>query len=261
MRRRALAGYASQLDLAQADADYRDTQQLIPSAELSISEQEDGLSLLLGTNPRSFACDGGLHGIALPTVPGAVPASLMRRRPDIKAAEEKVVAADHSLDAARAAFMPDVQISASGGEIASTLIASPVTIWSLGGSVLAPLFDSGRLQAQQEEAAAARDSSAFAYREAALTAFEEAEDQLAAVQRTDEKERALQSERDVLARTLTLATNRYRAGYSPYLDQLDAQRGLLGADLALVQARADRLSSTVKLYQALGGGWQETENR
>jgi outer membrane protein TolC len=140
--------------------------------------------------------------------------------------------------------------------VASTLIASPVTIWSLGNSILAPIFDGGRLQAGQEEAAAARDSSAFAYRKAALTAFGEVEDQLVAVQKTDHQERTLETERDILARTLRQATSRYRAGYSPYLDQLDAQRTLLGTELKLAQSRADRLTSTVKLYQALGGGWQ-----
>ncbi|MEI9985392.1 MAG: efflux transporter outer membrane subunit [Aliidongia sp.] len=256
-RQRARAGYSSQLDLAQADADYRDTEQLIPAAQLAISQQEDGLSLLLGDNPREIACDGGLHTITLPAVPGAVPASLMRHRPDIMAAEQQLVAADHSLDSARAAFMPDIQISASGGEVASNIIESPVALWSLGGSALAPIFDSGRLQAQQDAAAAARDSSAFAYRKAALTAFREVEDALATMRRSGERDNALRAERDILAKTLALATNRYRSGYSPYLDQLDAQRGLLTVDLALVQARTDRLSAAINLYQALGGGWQE----
>jgi len=177
------------------------------------------------------------------------------------AAEEQLVAADRSLDSVRAAFMPDVQLSASGGLVASTIISSPVWIFSLGGSIVAPLFDSGRLKAQQETVAARRDQAAFAYRRAALTAFREVEDALASDQRLSEQEAALVAQRDVLARTLTLATNRYRAGYSPYLDQLDAERGLLSADLALVQSHADRLNAVVSLYQALGGGWRRTEDR
>jgi len=256
-RRRAQVGYASQLDLAQAEADYYAAEQLIPTAQLAISRQEDGLSVLLGDNPRAIQRGADLHKLALPSVPAAVPASLMRRRPDIVAAEEQLIAADRSLDSARAAFMPDVQLSASGGLVGSTLISSPVAIFSLGGSILAPLFDSGRLRAQQETVAARRDQAAFSYRKTTLTAFREVEDALASVQRFNEQETALSAQRDVLARALSLATSRYRAGYSPYLDQLDAERGLLAAELALVQIRSDRLTALVTLYQALGGGWQE----
>jgi len=179
----------------------------------------------------------------------------LRRRPDIVQAEQQVVAADRSLDAARAAFMPSIQLSAAGGIVNSTLITGPIGIFSIGGSILAPIFEGGRLRAQADVAAAQRDEAAFAYRKAALTAFREVEDALASLQRTSEQEAALRRERDALARALVHATNRYRAGYSSYLEQLDAQRGLLSADLSLVQARADQLSAAVSLYQALGGGW------
>ena len=260
-RRRFEAGYSSELDLVQAEADYRAAAQLIPAALLAIARQEDGLSILLGVNPQQIDRGVDLDKLAFPSVPATVPATLLRRRPDIVAAEEQLVAADRSLDSVRAAFMPDVQLSASGGPVASTIISSPVWIFSLGGSIVAPLFDSGRLKAQQETVAARRDQAAFAYRRAALTAFREVEDALASDQRLSEQEAALVAQRDVLARTLTLATNRYRAGYSPYLDQLDAERGLLSADLALVQSRADRLNAVVSLYQALGGGWRRTEDR
>jgi NodT family efflux transporter outer membrane factor (OMF) lipoprotein len=260
-RRRFAAGYSSELDLVQAEADYRAAAQLIPAALLAIARQEDGLSILLGVNPQQIDRGVDLDKLAFPSVPATVPATLLRRRPDIVAAEEQLVAADRSLDSVRAAFMPDVQLSASGGPVASTIISSPVWIFSLGGSIVAPLFDSGRLKAQQETVAARRDQAAFAYRRAALTAFREVEDALASDQRLSEQQAALVAQRDVLARTLTLATNRYRAGYSPYLDQLDAERGLLSADLALVQSRADRLNAVVSLYQALGGGWRRTEDR
>ncbi|MEJ1968978.1 MAG: efflux transporter outer membrane subunit [Rhizomicrobium sp.] len=259
-RRRAEVGYASQLDLAQAEADYRTAEQLIPAAQLAIARQENGLSILLGDNPRAIERGVELHAIALPVVPPAVPASLMRRRPDIVAAEDQLVAADHSLDSARAAFLPDVQLSAAGGVVGSTLIASPVGIFSLGGSILAPIFDSGRLQAQQETVAARRDQAAFAYRKTALGAFREVEDALSAVRRLDEQEASLAAQRATLAHALALATSRYREGYSPYLDQLDAERGLLSTELALVQARSDRLTAVVTLSQALGGGWNKPES-
>ncbi|MDB5480929.1 MAG: transporter [Caulobacteraceae bacterium] len=255
-RRRTAAGYASQLDLAQAEADYAATARLVPTAQLAIALQEDGLSLLLGESPRAFERGADLAAIALPTIPASVPSSLLRRRPDIAAVEQQLIAANHSLDSARAAFMPDVQLSASGGLDNSTIIPQAVWVYALGGAVLTPIFDSGRLRAQQETVAARRDQAAFAYRKAALVAFREVEDALASLQRLQEQEADLNAERAVLAHTVTLATNRYRAGYSPYLDQLDAQRGLLSADLSLVESRAERLNAAVTLFQALGGGWQ-----
>ncbi|HEY0265786.1 MAG TPA: efflux transporter outer membrane subunit [Rhizomicrobium sp.] len=255
-KRRADAGYGTQLDLAQAEAAYHATEQLIPATELAITRQEDGLSLLLGSNPRDIERGTPLDGLAAPRVPVSLPAALLRRRPDIAAAEQQLAAADHALDAARDAFMPDVQLAADGGLVGSTLVAgSPLGVWALGGSILAPLFSAGRLEAQQDAATARRDQAAFAYRKAALTAFKEVEDSLQAVGRDVEQEQALAAQRDSLARALALASNRYREGYSPYLDQLDAQRGLLSARLALVQARTDRFNALVTLYQSLGGGW------
>jgi multidrug efflux system outer membrane protein len=256
-RRRTGAGYASQLDLAQAEADYAATAQLVPAAQLAISRQEDGLSLLLGESPRAFERGADLDALALPAIPGSVPAALLRRRPDIVAAEQQLVAADRTLDSARAAFLPDVQLSASGGGVGSSLIPRSVWVFALGGGLVAPIFDSGRLKAQQETVAARRDQAAFAYRKTALVAFREVEDALATLQRLQEQEAALDAQRAVLARTVALATSRYRAGYSPYLDQLDAQRGLLSADLALAQSRGERLNAAVTLYAALGGGWQD----
>jgi outer membrane protein TolC len=184
-----------------------------------------------------------------------LPSELVRRRPDIAQAEQLIVAADRSLDAARAEFMPSIQLGLSGGYVDSTLIADPVGIFSIGGSILAPLFEGGRLHAQADAAAARRDQAAYQYRKVALNAFREVEDALAAFQRTYEQELILQQERDALARALVQATNRYHAGYSSYLEQLDAQRGLLSADLSLVQARGERLGAAVNLFQALGGGW------
>ncbi|MBV9572244.1 MAG: efflux transporter outer membrane subunit [Alphaproteobacteria bacterium] len=255
-RHRAQVGYSSQLDLAQADAAYQATRQLIPATELAVTKQEDGLSVLLGENPRGIERNRHFDGFAVPSIPVSVPASLLSRRPDIASAEQQLAATDHALNAARDAFMPDIQLAASGGYVGSTLIpSSPLLIWSLGASILAPIFTAGRLEAQQDAATARRDQAAFVYRKTALTAFREVQDALAAVQRLAEQEKTLEAQREVLAHALKLARNRYRAGYSPYLDQLDAQRQLLSAQLSLVQTHADRLTATIQLYQSLGGGW------
>ncbi len=253
--RRANAGYSSRLDLAQAQAEYQATAQQIPAAELAVARQENGLSILLGREPGPVARGKPLDAIGMPQAPVLMPSRLLERRPDVAAAANQIVAADRSLDAARAAFMPHIKLSASGGVVASTLLADPITIFSLGGSILAPLFEGGRLRAQANVASARRDQAAFAYRQVALNAFREVEDGLAAQQRDLEQEGALEAQRNALAAALRLADNRYRAGYSPYLELLDAQRALLSAELALVQSRADRLTSAVLLYQAVGGGW------
>lgn len=136
----------------------------------------------------------------------------------------------------------------------SSALGDPISIWSVGGSILAPVFSGGRLQGQFDAATAQRDQAAFAYHKTVLTAFREVEDQLAVIDRLNAQEQALMAQRAAVADALRHATNRYRAGYSPYLEQLDAQRSLVGVDLALIQLRADRLNAYVALYQALGGG-------
>ena len=235
--------------------EYRAAEQLIPAAEAAIARQENALSLLLGEAPRAVARGLDLGQFHAPAIPVALPADLLRRRPDLAQAEQQIVAADRSLDSARAAFMPNVQLTAAGGLVGSSLIDDPVRVFSLGGSLLAPLLDGGRLRALQDVAAARRDQAAFGYRKAALTAFREVEDALAAEQGARAQAVVFEAQRRAVAETLTLATHRYRAGYSPHIEVLDAQRGLLSVELALIQARTDRLNAIIALYQSVGGGW------
>ncbi|MES2072565.1 MAG: efflux transporter outer membrane subunit [Pseudomonadota bacterium] len=255
-KRRSEAGYAPALDLWQAQAEYHATEQLIPAALLAIRRQENALSVLLGEAPQDFPRSGSLGKLLAPEVPLSLPSSLLRRRPDLIQAEQQLVAADHSLDAVRASFMPSVRLGASGGVVASNLLNNPIAVFSLGGSVLAPLLDSGRLDAQQDAAVARRDQAAFAYRKAVLTAFREVEDARAAAARNAEQATALGLQRDALFQVQERARKRYRSGYAPYLEQLDAQRSYLNAELALVQAQAEQLAAHVRLYQALGGEWR-----
>ncbi|WP_016744071.1 TolC family protein, partial [Rhizorhabdus wittichii] len=176
-------------------------------------------------------------------------------RPDIAQAERQLAAADSSLAVARKRFLPQLRLSASAGAAFSSLLDDPITLWQVGGSILAPIFQGGRLTAQAEAAAGQRDQAAFAYRKAVLTGFREVEDALASVRRIDEQVALATHQRDTLAEALRLATNRYREGYSPYLEQLDAQRQLLAAELNLAQLQSDGFAARIQLYQALGGGW------
>jgi len=258
-RRRAETGYTSRLEQRQAEGEYHATEQLVEAAQLAITRQENALSLLVGDTPTTIARGATLEALATPAIPDGLPADLLRRRPDLFQAEQTLVAADRSLDSARAALLPSVSLTGSVGLVLSTALSDPVGVFSLGGSVLSPLFDGGRLRAQERGAIARRDTAAFTYRRTALSAFREVEDALAGVLRFGQQADAVAAQRDALAGALVNASERYRAGYTSYLEQLDAQRGLLNAELALAQARADRLTAYVALYQAMGGGWSRAD--
>ncbi|MCC2601261.1 efflux transporter outer membrane subunit [Sphingopyxis yananensis] len=258
-RDRAEAGYTSQLELRQAEAEYRATEQQIPAVEALIARQEHALSLLTGQNPTAIVRGAGFSALKRPLVPHVLPSELVRRRPDISQAEYNLAATDANLRVARANFLPQLRLAASAGAVISSALQDPVTIWSVGGSILAPLFQRGRLTGQFDAATAQRDQAAFAYRRTVLTAFREVEDQLSNIDRLHAQSQALEAQQAAVADVLRHATNRYRAGYSPYLEQVDAQRALLSVDLALLQLQADRLNAYVALYQALGGTVQLPE--
>ncbi|MFJ3055400.1 efflux transporter outer membrane subunit [Herbaspirillum sp. NPDC087042] len=254
--RRAQQGYSSRLEVEQSQSEYASAEQLIASTRMAISRDENALSLLAGQPALPLAPGSSLQTLALPAIRPDQPAALLRQRPDIYQAEQQLVAADHSLDAARAALMPSLRIGLSGGVVGSNLLPDPLSIFSAGGSILAPLLDGGRLRAQADATAARRDEAAYAYQKAVLVAWRDVEDALAAVRAAQAQQQAVQEQEVALREALAMSRKRYRAGYSPYLEQLDAQRGLLSAQLLEVQARADRLSATVSLAQALGGGWE-----
>lgn len=255
-QRRAGAGYSPGLELAQARAEYEATAQVIPVLEQAIARQENALRLLTGDLPDTVERGIALADLTIPAIPAGLPSELLRRRPDVAQAEYQLAASDHTLAAARKNFLPQVRLTSTAGAAVSDLLNDPIGIWSVGGSVLAPLFEGGKLRAGAEAAGAQRDQAAFAYRKTALGAFREVDDALATVKHGDEQVAILMRQRDASAEGLRLASNRYREGYAPYLEQLDAQRSLFAVELALIQARADALSARVQLFQAMGGGWE-----
>lgn len=253
--RRVRIGYSPKLELQQAEVDYQAALLLVPAIEQARARQENALSVLAGRVPGPVERAEGLAALTKPPLPEALPSELLRRRPDLAQAEFQLAATDSNLAAARKRFLPSLRLSASAGAAFSTLLGDPVALFSVGGSILAPLFEGGRLRAGAEAAAAQRDAAAFNYRKVALTAFREVNDALAAVDGLDRQVQVQTAQRDALAEAYRLANNRYREGYSPLLEQLDTQRGLLAAELALIQARSDALNARISLYQALGGGW------
>jgi NodT family efflux transporter outer membrane factor (OMF) lipoprotein len=257
-RRQFEVGYSSRLELSQAEAEYRATAGVVPQLERSIAQQENALDVLVGANPGPVERGTELAGLNVPAIQPGLPSELLRRRPDIASAESAVAAADASLAAARDQMLPSLRLTASLGAYATSLpdlLSSPTKLWSVGGSVLAPLFDAGRLRAQAQISASLRDRAVFAYEAAVRNAFADTENALSAVRRLREQLDEAEARRVATAEVLRIAHNRYRNGYSSYLEELDAQRNAFSAENTVLQLRAAWLQAHVDLYRALGGGW------
>jgi outer membrane protein, multidrug efflux system len=256
-RSRQQHGYASKLELAQAESEFRATAQAVPQLELAASRAEHALRVLQGATPGAVERGTTLSAIVLPALPDAgLPSALLRRRPDIAASESQLVASDAQLAAAKAQLLPSLRLTAAFGTAgADVLHGDPFTLWSLGGSVLAPIFNGGRLRAQVEASTSRRDQALIGYEKTVLTAFAEVEDQLAALSLIERQATELEAQRAAVQDALRIAHNRFRAGYASYLEELDAQRSLFSVEQLSVQLRADLLTAHVNLYRALGGGW------
>jgi outer membrane protein, multidrug efflux system len=256
-RSRHERGYASALEPAQAQAELRATAQAIPQWQLAAQRQERVLNVLLARPPGPVDRGVPLLSLAARGVPDAgLPSALLRRRPDIFSAELQVVAADAQLAAARAQLLPSLRLSAALGSVGSSALrGDPFGIWSLGGSVLAPIFNGGRLRSLATASASRRDQALIAYEHAVLTSFAEVENQLAAFKFQREQLQQAEAQQAAVESALHIAGRRYREGYASYLDELLAQRNLFSVEQQVLQLRADLLLTEVGIYRALGGGW------
>ena len=260
-------GYISQLQQSQALAELESVKQSLEQLTLALQRQRIALMQLVGGSGDAQAqelaqatmADGAaFSSMALPVMPApGLPSSLLERRPDIARAQLQLAASDSNLAAQRAAFLPQVSLSANLGSLfINALDYNPARIWSLGGSILAPLFSGGRLQGQFDAASAQRDQAAYAYRGVVIKAFGDVETALVSTEHLQTQWQRAKEREKVLSQTLGFAKDRYDAGYASYLDQLDAQRNLFGVQQEVVRLRQSQLENAVVLYQALGGGWQ-----
>ncbi len=256
-RARQQRGYGTALDTAQAEAEWRATAQVIPALELASRRQEFALDILLARTPGPIERGLPLLSFPLESLPDAgLPSELLRRRPDIASAEQQVVAADARFAAARGQLLPSVQLSATFGSVESTaLLGSPFTIWSLGGSVLAPIFNGGRLRSLAQASSSRRDEALIGYERTVLNSLSEVETQLVSFADQKRQLEATEAERVAVAESLRIATRRFDEGYSSHLDELQAERALFNVDEAILQLHASLLISKVGLFRALGGGW------
>jgi multidrug efflux system outer membrane protein len=189
-----------------------------------------------------------------------LPSTLLERRPDIRLAEENLVAANAQIGVAKAALLPRISLTGLlGGESAelSSLARSSAGIWSIGFALAQPIFTWGRLTAEVDATTARQKQALIGYQKSIQTAFREVSDALVNVGQTSAMEIDLQSSVDAARDALRLSTERYEAGYSAYLAVLDAQRSLNISQLALIRNRQSQLSASVDLMKALGGGWTD----
>ena len=257
---RESGGVAGMQDVAQS-------QSLVYAAEASIvsiqrlrEQQENALCILLGRNPGPLQRGAGFTTQQLRTeVPAGLPSSLLERRPDLRAAEQQLIAANADIGQAKAAFYPQVTLTGTYGfqSVAlSDLFTGAAQTWKFGPAVTMPLFTGGALRGNLQLAQAQFQESLASYQQSVQTAFREVSDSLIAYQRSREY-RARQEANTLARRTATdLANFRYEGGVTSYLEVLYNEQELFTAELNLSQARLDELLSVVQLYRALGGGWQ-----
>jgi outer membrane protein, multidrug efflux system len=261
LKNRQAGGVGTLLDLRQGEQLVYTAAETIPALQQQIEQTENQISLLLGKPPGEV-----IRGLSLteqvvpPDVPAGLPSALLERRPDIRAAEQVLIAANAEIGVAKAAYFP--QISLSGflggqGTQLSSLFSGPSAVWNFTPQVTPPIFTAGRLKSNVQLTQAFRDSALIQYEKTIQTAFTEVSNALIAHQRV--RESRVQQELLVAAlqdRT-RLAYVRYRGGVDTLLNALDSDRDLFQAELALSQIRLNELDSVVQLYKALGGGWQQ----
>ena len=257
-------GVANKLDVLQAQQVLDTANVQIPDLERQIAQEENAISILLGNYPQAVTRGRKLVEQALPPeVPPGLPSSLIERRPDIREAEHILVAANAEIGVAKAQFFPQISLTASGGgsfgrsSAFSSLMSSQLGFWSYGAQVSQPIFTGGALRGNLRLAESQYQQALIVYRQAIQRAFGDVSDALIGY----EKFHQVRLRQDVtvadLQESVRLSNMRYTGGTTTYLEVLDGQRSLFSAELTLAEARGNEYQSLVRLYRALGGGWQQ----
>jgi NodT family efflux transporter outer membrane factor (OMF) lipoprotein len=266
VQRRVKAGFAAPADAIQETANLAAQETALPALEQQELEARTALAMLLGRPPEGFDVKGiSLDGIAAPAVAPGLPSELLRRRPDLVTAEANLAAAHADLAAAEAAYLPDITLTANAGLQSPALNAAVMTLGGtgFGASVAAGLvqtiFDGGKIAAKTDEMKAREEELLAQYRGVAFAAFGDVENALGNLAHEAAQDMAAQNQVTQSERLLMAAQNKYRAGSADFLVVVDAQRSLYAARDQLAQIRVARLSASVALFKALGGGWTEAQ--
>ena len=263
-------GTVSGLDVATAQAQLAIAQATIPDLQRQIGIAEDQLSVLLGRNPDEILRTENkrLKRVTEPPAPppappAGLPSALLERRPDLREAEQTLVAANANVGIAKANLFPTITLTGAGGDVStalSDLFSGPTRAWSVGGGLLQPLLSSQRNLYQLDLADAQKRQALLQYQQSIQTAFREVSDALIARQKYAEFQVAQQAQVDAQRKANTIALARYRVGYSSYFDVINADRDLFTAELSLSAAHLNTLLSLVQLYRTVGGGWQTEQS-
>jgi multidrug efflux system outer membrane protein len=252
-------GIASGLDVRQAEQLLYTATSQLAGLEREIAQTENALSLLVGNVPGDIPRGAPLEAFqAPPAVPAGLPSSLLERRPDIRQAEQQLIAATAQIGASKAEYFPRISLTGFLGtqsRALSNLLTTPAATWSAGLGAVAPLFNAGRTRANVQFTEAVQREAVVNYQRTIYTAFREVSDSLAGYRKTAEQR--VQQERlvEALREATRLSSQRYEGGLDSYLPVLDAQRNLFQGELDLARLRQLELASIVQLYRALGGGW------
>lgn len=252
------AGIVARADVAQADTQLKSAQVQAVDAGIARAQYEHAIALLIGKAPADFSLPPRPLTIVPPQIPVGVPSQLLERRPDIAIAERQAAAANAQIGVAMAAFFPTLTLSATAGYQSSTFakwLTAPSRFWSLGPQLAQTIFSGGAREAQTAQARAAYDAAAANYREVVLAAFQNVEDNLAALHIL-EAETAMQADAVKSAElSLKIATNQYRSGIVSYLNVTTAQAAAYNSERNAINILGTRLTDSVALIKALGGGW------
>ena len=251
-------------DYQQAEAQYREAASRVPELERQIAQQENFISVLLGRNPGPIARGKQIGELVFPAIPTGLPSSLLERRPDIRQAEDNLIAANANIGVAKAAYFPDISLTAALGLQSaqlSDLFKGPSKAWSFGGSLLQPIFEGGRLESQVALAEAQQQQALFTYENTIISAFQDVDNALIDRAKFGEVRGEQGKEVDALRRFRDLADLRYREGATIYLEVATAEQQLFNAELAYVVTQSQLFQSYANLYKAMGGGWVDEAER
>jgi NodT family efflux transporter outer membrane factor (OMF) lipoprotein len=255
-------GVVSGIDVAQAQTQLDTTRAQATDLGAARAQFEHAIAILVGKPPSELTIPAAPIGVQPPAVPVALPSELLERRPDIAAAERRVASANALIGVAQAAYYPSLTLSASGGFQSSTLaklFSLPSRFWSIGPAIAETLFDGGRRRAATEQARANYDVAVAVYRENVLTAFQNVEDNLSTLRILDQEAREQAAAVTSSERSLALAESRYQGGITTYLEIVTAQQTALGNERTAVDLLTRRMTASVNLVKALGGGWNTTQ--
>jgi len=254
-------GVASRADVVAAQAQLATARAALTDLGIARAQYEHAIAVLTGQPPAGLSLAPGKMRGTPPPIPAGLPSQLLERRPDIAASERLVMAANAQIGLARAAYFPAVALSAAAGLESSSILnwlSWPSRFWSAGPTIAQSVFDFGRRHAQSAEAGAAYDNTVAAYRQTVLTAFQEVEDNLAALRQLEIEAAQQDSAVRAAQESLRLEMDQYRSGTVSYLDVITAQTIALSDQRAAVQTLGRRFTSAVQLILALGGGWNSS---